>query len=54
MNKDIERIMVSEEDIQSAVVRLAKEIDRDYGNADGRVLLLAILKGSVVFMGDLM
>ena len=54
MNKDIERIMVSEEDIQSAVARLAKEIDRDYGDADGRVLLLAILKGSVVFMGDLM
>ena len=54
MNKDIERIMVSEEDLQSAVARLAKEIDRDYGNADGRVLLLAILKGSVVFMGDLM
>ena len=54
MNKDIERIMVSEEDIQSAVARLAKEIDRDYCDAEGRVILLAILKGSVVFMGDLM
>ena len=28
MNKDIERILVSEEDVQSAVARLAKEIDR--------------------------
>ena len=54
MNKDIERIMVSEEDIQSAVLRIAGEIDRDYRDAEGRVLLLAILKGSVVFMGDLM
>ena len=54
MNKDIERIMVSEAEIASAVERLAGEIDRDYRDADGRVLLLAILKGSVVFMGDLM
>lgn len=54
MNKDIEKIMISEEDIQSAVARLAKEIDCDYADAEGHVLLLAILKGSVVFMGDLM
>lgn len=54
MNKDIERVMISEEQINEAVIRLAAEIDRDYRDADGRVLLLAILKGSVVFMGDLM
>ncbi|MBQ2718720.1 MAG: hypoxanthine phosphoribosyltransferase [Clostridia bacterium] len=54
MNKDIKAIMISEEEIGAAVSRVAAEIDRDYGNVEGRVLLLAILKGSVVFMGDLM
>ena len=37
--------------------RIAAEIDRDYAYIDGRqnhLLLLGVLKGSVVFMGDLM
>ena len=54
MNNAIERILVSEEQINEAVSRIAAEIDRDFRDTDGRVLLLAILKGSIVFMGDLM
>ena len=54
MNNAIERILVSEEQINAAVSRIAAEIDRDFRDTDGRVLLLAILKGSIVFMGDLM
>lgn len=54
MNKDIKAVMVSAEELDSAVTRLAADIDRDYAEVEGRVLLLAILKGSVVFMGDLM
>ncbi len=54
MNKDIARIMISEEELDSIISRLAKEIDKDYGDTDKKVLLLAILKGSVVFMGELM
>ena len=36
------------------MTRIAAEIDRDYGESGRSLLLLAILKGSVVFMGDLM
>ncbi len=54
MNKDIARIMISEEELDSIISRLAKEIDNDYRNTEKKVLLLAILKGSVVFMGELM
>lgn len=54
MNKDIARILLGEEEINAIVARLAKEIDNDYRNTDKKVLLLAILKGSVVFMGELM
>ncbi len=51
--KDIDHVLVSEEELDSIVTKIAEEIDRDYGE-NGNVLLLGILKGSVVFMADLM
>ena len=54
MNKDIARVMIPEEELETLIARLAKEIDRDYADTGRRVLLLGILKGSVVFMGELM
>lgn len=50
--EDFEKILISEEEIQVAVCRMADEISRDY--AGKNLVLLGILKGSVVFMGDLM
>ncbi len=52
MRKDIEKILVSEEELDAITTRIADDISRDY--AGKRLLLLCILKGSVVFMGDLM
>ena len=54
MNKDVERILVGEEELDAIVTRLAAEIDRDYAGEDKRLVLVCILKGSIVFMGDLM
>ena len=54
MIKDIEKVLVSEDEINSIVTRIAAEIDRDYKDSDRKLLLLCILKGSVVFMGELM
>ncbi|MBR5872012.1 MAG: hypoxanthine phosphoribosyltransferase [Clostridia bacterium] len=54
MHPDIERVLISEEEIDAIITRIAAEIDRDYAGSDKRLLLLCILKGSVVFMGDLM
>ena len=54
VNKDVERILVGEEELDAIVTRLAAEIDRDYAGADKRLVLVCILKGSIVFMGDLM
>ncbi|MBO5257849.1 MAG: hypoxanthine phosphoribosyltransferase [Clostridia bacterium] len=51
---NIKEILVSQEEIDAITTRIAAEIDRDYQNSEGRLLLLCILKGSVVFMGDLM
>ena len=52
--EDIDHILVSEEEINRTVVRLAEEIDRDYAGDDKKLVLVGILKGSVVFMGELM
>lgn len=54
MNKDILRVLIDEKQIDAATTKIASEIDRDYADADGKLLLLCILKGSVVFMGELM
>ena len=54
MNRDIERILVSEEKIEGIITELAGKIDRDYAGSGKKLLLLCSLKGSVVFMGELM
>ena len=51
---DIAKILVSSEEIDAITTRIAGEIDRDYRDSGARLILLCILKGSVVFMGDLM
>ena len=54
LRQDIEKILLSEEEINTIVKRISAEIDAYYEKRDSRLLLLCILKGSVVFMGDLM
>ena len=54
MINDMKYILVSEEEVSSIVSRIASEIDRDYADSGKKLLLLCILKGSVVFMGELM
>jgi hypoxanthine phosphoribosyltransferase len=50
-SKGVPRILVPRAVITSAVARLAAEISRDYRDKDP--LLIGILKGSFVFMADL-
>lgn len=54
LSNDIEKILVSEEELEAIVTRIASEIDCDYGDSDKKLVLVCILKGSLVFMGDLM
>ncbi len=51
MRNDMECILLSEADVQAVIARLAKEIDRDY--ADKKLLMVGVLKGSFIFMADL-
>ncbi|MBQ4105632.1 MAG: hypoxanthine phosphoribosyltransferase [Clostridia bacterium] len=52
MHKDCEYILLSEEKIQSLVKAMAAQISEDY--KDKNLLLVGLLKGSVMFMSDLM
>lgn len=52
MDKDVERVLLSEKQLSEIVERLGAQISRDYAGKE--LLLVGILKGSVVFMGDLM
>ena len=54
MNNAIAKILVSEGELEATVTRLAAQIDADYKGNDKKLVLLCILKGSIVFMGDLM
>ena len=52
MDQDIDHILVSEQELKAKVAELGATISRDY--AGKQLLLVSILKGSVVFMADLM
>ena len=52
MHDDILKVLVSEEELKAKVAELGAQISKDY---EGRnLVLVSILKGSVVFMADLM
>jgi hypoxanthine phosphoribosyltransferase len=54
MHKDLEKVLLSEQDVDAIITDIAAQLDRDYAGEGKRLVLVCILKGSVVFMGDLM
>ena len=52
MKNDILKILVTEEELKRKVNELGAQISRDYEGKN--LLLVSVLKGSVVFMADLM
>ncbi len=52
MMEDIQDVLFTERQIAVMVERIGQEISRDYKDKD--LLLVSVLKGSVVFMADLM
>jgi len=51
MHPDFERILLTEEEINSKVKELGAQISRDYAGKE--LLVVGILKGSVIFLADL-
>ena len=52
MHDDILKVLVSEEELKAKVAELGAQISKDYEGKN--LVLVSILKGSVVFMADLM
>lgn len=52
INRPIEKVLISEEQIKSRIDEMAKEIDRDYKGREP--LMLSVLSGSFMFASDLM
>ncbi|WMJ84594.1 hypoxanthine phosphoribosyltransferase [Oscillospiraceae bacterium LTW-04] len=52
MQNDIQKVLISEEEIKNKVAELGRQISEDY--KDKNLMLVSVLKGSVVFMADLM
>ena len=51
IENDIERVIVSEVDLQARIKELAAQVDADYEGRD--LLLVGVLKGAVMAMADL-
>lgn len=52
IEKDIEKVFFSKEELHEIVKRLGAQISKDYVGKN--LMLVSILKGSVIFMADLM
>ena len=53
MHKDLEKVLITEDEIHEAAKRLAARIEKDYEGEDS-IVLVGLLKGSVQFMADLL
>jgi len=51
VHKDIEKILITADEIQDKITELAKQITEEYRDKD--LLLVGVLKGAFVFMSDL-
>ena len=54
LHPDVEKVLVDDKTLDEITTRLASQIDRDYASNTGRLVLICILKGSIMFMSDLM
>lgn len=52
MKNDIEKILITEQELADKVKELGAQISRDYEGKN--LMMVSVLKGSVVFMADLM
>lgn len=51
LDKDVERILFTEEELKNRVTEIAAQIDKDY--EDKQPVIISVLRGSFVFMADL-
>ena len=50
---DLAEVLISESELRTRVAEMGEEIRRGYEGLDGRLLVVGMLKGSFIFMADL-
>ena len=53
MIKDVEKILINEEELSQITARLGRQITEEYKNSDKLLVVIVILKGSLIFASDL-
>ncbi len=51
--EDLAEVLISEAELRDRVAEMGEEIRREYEGLDGRLLVVGMLKGSFIFMADL-
>lgn len=51
IHKDIEKVLVTREELKACTEKLGKQLEQDY--ADKNPLVVGVLRGSIMFMADL-
>ena len=54
LHEDLEKVLISEEEIKRRVAEMGRQITEDYKDDPEPLVLVCILKGSVVFYADLL
>lgn len=54
IENDIERILITEQELQEKVAELGAKISADYADVKENVIFIGVLKGCYVFMADLL
>ena len=54
MHQDVERVLVTKEELDQITTKLAEQITNDYKDSEKPLILITILKGSMLFASDLM
>ena len=54
LDKVVEKVLVTEEEIAEIVSRLGEEINRDYAECENKLVIVSVLKGAMPFTTDLM
>ena len=53
MNSDLEKIILSAEQISSRIQEIAEDINRHYQDTVREIILITLLDGAIVFTADL-
>jgi len=53
MHPDIERVLITEDEMRERVAQMGQAITRDYAGQEAGIIVVSVLRGAAIFMADL-